>query len=268
MTVALACEVFGSGPPMVVLHGLFGSARNWQSMARRLADDYRVFTVDLRNHGASPWAPTMTYAEMADDLEMFCASREAAPAVLLGHSAGGKVAMTFALRHPELVEALIVVDIAPVTYAHSFAAELAAMQAVDFATVRRRAEVEAALAEHLDDRSLCRFLAQNVRSRGGRLAWKPNLDAIGAAMADLVGFPDEADIVGFPDRANRAYPGRVLFISGARSNYIDRPHHDAIFAHFPQAEFAVVADAGHRVHVDQPDAFLARVTGFLDSAYA
>ena len=259
MTVALACDVFGSGPPMVVLHGLFGSARNWQSMARRLADDYRVFTVDLRNHGASPWAPTMTYAEMADDLEMFCASREAAPAVLLGHSAGGKVAMTFALRHPELVEALIVVDIAPVAYDHSFAAELAAMQAVDFAKVRRRAEVEAALAEHLDDRSLCRFLAQNVRSRGDGLAWKPNLDAIAAAMADLLGFPDQTD---------RTYPGRVLFMSGDRSDYIDRPHHDAIFAHFPQAEFAMVPDAGHRVHVDQPEAFLDRVTGFLDSAYA
>ncbi len=259
MTVALACEVFAAGPPMVVLHGLFGSARNWQSIARRLADDYRVFTVDLRNHGASPWAPTMTYAEMADDLEMFCAAREAAPAVLLGHSAGGKVAMTFALRHPELVEALIVVDIAPVAYAHDFRAELAAMRAVDFTRVRRRAEVEAALAAHLEDRTLCRFLAQNVRSRGDRLAWKPNLDAIGSAMADLTDFPDQTD---------RSYPGRVLFISGEHSDYIDRPHHEAIFAHFPQAEFAVVADAGHRVHVDQPEAFLARVTDFLDSAYA
>lgn len=259
MTVALACEVFGTGAPMVVLHGLFGSARNWQAIARRLADDWRVFTVDLRNHGASPWAPTMTYPQMADDLEMFCSAREAAPAVMIGHSAGGKVAMTFALRHPELVEALVVVDIAPVAYDHSFAAEVAAMRAVDIARLRRRAEVEQALAERLDDRALCRFLVQNVRSDGDRLAWKPNLAAIDAAMADLVGFPDQT---------HREYPGRVLFVSGERSDYIDRPHHDAIFAHFPQAEFAVIPNAGHRVHVDQPDAFLDRVTGFLDAAYA
>ena len=259
MTVALACEVFGSGQPMVVLHGLFGSARNWQGMARRLADDHRVFTVDLRNHGASPWAPTMTYPEMADDLEMFCAAREAAPAVMIGHSAGGKVAMTFALRHPDLVEALIVIDIAPVAYDHSFAGEVEAMRSLDLSAMRRRAEVEAALADRLGDKGLAKFLTQNVRTEGDHLAWKPNLEAIGAAMADLVDFPEQTD---------REYPGRVLFISGERSDYIDRPHHDAIFAHFPQAEFAVIPEAGHRVHVEQPEAFLARVIGFLESGYA
>lgn len=259
MTVALACDVVGAGPPMVVLHGLFGSARNWQTMARLLADDYRVFTVDLRNHGRSPWAPTMTYPEMADDLETFCTGREAAPAVMIGHSAGGKVAMTLALRHPHLVEALVVVDIAPVRYTHSFAAEVAAMRAVDLSRLQRRAQVEAALGEHLDDKALCRFLAQNVRRGENGLQWRLNLDAIGAAMADLVDFPDQSD---------HSYPGRVLFVRGARSDYIGREHQDAIFTLFPQAEFAVIEDAGHRVHVDQPAAFLQCVRDFLDSSYA
>lgn len=259
MTVALACDVVDLGPPMVVLHGLFGSSRNWQTMARHLADEYRVFTVDLRNHGRSPWAPTMTYAQMADDLEAFCAGHEAAPAVMIGHSAGGKVAMTLALRHPHMVEALVVVDIAPVRYTHTFTAEVEAMRAVDLSRLQRRAQVEEALAERLDDKALCRFLAQNINSDKGGLSWRLNLDAIDAAMADLVDFPDQTD---------REYPGRVLFVSGERSDYIDRPHHDAIFAHFPQAEFAVIKDAGHRVHVDQPAAFLKCVRDFLDSSYA
>lgn len=258
MTVPLACQVTGDGPPLVILHGLFGAARNWHSIAHRLAEDYRVFAVDLRNHGHSPWTPTMTLPEMADDLEAFGAARELPPAVIIGHSVGGKVAMTFALRHPARVEALVVVDIAPAAYDHSYLPEVRAMQGLDLETVDRRSAAETALAGTIPDAETRRFLVQNLEPSGSGLAWRINLEAIGAAMTDLTGFPDPG---------NRDYDGRVLFVRGDRSDYIAAEHQNAIFRLFPQAEFAVVPDAGHRVHVDRPEAFLNAVTGFLDAAW-
>src|SRR5512147_2990988 len=116
MPLSLAYREYGKGPPMVILHGLFGSAQNWHSMAERLAENYRVFACDLRNHGSSPWADGMTFPEMADDLEALIGEKGLAPAIVLGHSVGGKTAMLVALKHPDLIDALIVVDIAPVEY--------------------------------------------------------------------------------------------------------------------------------------------------------
>ncbi len=260
MSVDLAWHAYGNGPPLVILHGLFGAGRNWRSIADRLAHRWRVYTVDLRNHGSSPWAPTMSFAEMADDLAAFFFARQLYSAALIGHSLGGKTAMLFALHHPALIDDLIVVDIAPAAYDHSYRSQVAAMQAVDLARVRRRRDVEAMLAAAVDEPAMRTFLVQNLKhSADGGFAWRVNLEAIGESLPDLMGWPDVGD---------REFPNRALFVSGEHSGYIGRQHQAAIFAHFPQAEFAVIRDAGHRVHADQPTAFVDAVTRFLDSATA
>jgi pimeloyl-ACP methyl ester carboxylesterase len=244
---------------LIVVHGLFGSARNWHSIASRISDRFRVFTVDLRNHGESAWAPTMSFADMADDLARFIEERGLPQVTIIGHSLGGKTAMLTALRNPAMVEALVVVDIAPVRYRHNFLAEVEAMRGLDLSKLGRRAEAEAALTDSLADPALRKFLVQNLATGPHGLVWKLNLQAIERCMPELTDFPYVADW---------EYEGRALFISGDRSDYITRDHDRQIFALFPQAEFAVIEDAGHRVHFDQPDAFVERVIDFLEGAQA
>jgi pimeloyl-ACP methyl ester carboxylesterase len=259
MPLSLAYREYGKGPAMVIMHGLFGSAQNWDSMAERLAESYRVFACDLRNHGASPWADSMTFPEMADDLEALIDEKGLAPAIVLGHSVGGKTAMLVALKHPDLIDALIVVDIAPVTYEEPFLDYVRAMQKAAPHGARRRADIDAALAGAIPDPATRLFLLQNLVEQNGRLEWRLNLEAIAANMDNLLGFPDVSAL---------EYQGRALFVSGARSDYIGRKHHGQIYELFPQAEFAVIADSGHYPHVEQPEVFLKRITAFLESAYA
>ena len=258
-SVPLAFRDYGKGPPMVVLHGLFGSARNWHTIAMRLAVRFRVFTVDLRNHGESPWTPTMSFADMADDLAAFIADHDLTDAVVVGHSLGGKAAMLFALRDANLVEQLVVIDIAPVRYRHDYRDYVDAMQALDLHRIHRRSEADAALAAAIADAPLRRFLVQNLATGPKGLVWKINLQAIHRSMAELLDFPYVADW---------EFAGRTLFVSGEQSDYIQPQHQGRIFALFPQAEFAVIKDAGHRVHVDQPERFVDRLLEFLESAQA
>jgi esterase len=259
VSLSLAYREYGTGPPMVILHGLFGSAQNWHSTAERLAANYRAFACDLRNHGASPWAASMSFPEMADDLQALVEEKGLAPAVVLGHSVGGKTAMLTALKHPDLLDALIVVDIAPVAYEEPFTDYIRAMQAIDLARVGRKSEVDQALADVVPDTATRLFLLQNLEERDGGFAWRLNLEAIAANMPALLDFPDVSAL---------EYQGRALFVSGARSDYIGRIYHNQIYELFPQAEFALIEGAGHYPHVEQPEAFLARVTDFLESAYA
>ena len=162
MPLSLAYREYGKGPPMVILHGLFGSAQNWHSMAERLAENYRVFACDLRNHGSSPWADSMTFPEMADDLEALIGGKGLAPAIVLGHSVGGKTAMLVALKHPDLIDALVVVDIAPVEYDEPFLDYIRAMREAEPAGARRRADIDVELAAAVPDDAPTRmFLLQN-----------------------------------------------------------------------------------------------------------
>ncbi|MBK8176906.1 MAG: alpha/beta fold hydrolase [Rhodospirillales bacterium] len=259
MALKLATREYGDGPPLIILHGLFGSAQNWHSMAERLAATYHVVTCDLRNHGASPWSEQMTFPEMADDLETLIEARGLSPASVLGHSVGGKTAMLTALKHSDLVERLIVVDIAPVDYEAPFLAYVRAMQAVDLAAATRRSAIDEQLAEVVPDAATRLFLLQNLIERDGRADWRINLAAIAANMDRLLGFPDVAQF---------GYDGRALFLSGAESDYIAPRYYGRIFELFPQAEFARIDDAGHYPHVEQPERFLASVVDFLESAYA
>jgi esterase len=256
MRLDLSFSETGAGPPMVILHGLFGSGRNWASLARQLGERRRVFTLDLRNHGDSPWADTMSYLEMAEDVAAFLARHGLEGATVLGHSMGGKTAMVLALEEGDLVGRLIVVDIAPIAYGHSHLPLIEAMQAVDLEAASRRAEVDKALEDAVPEAGLRAFLLHNLVSEGGRLRWRLNLAALGDSMADLIGYPDDLD--------GRRYDGPALFLAGAESDYLQPEHSARIRALFPAAEIDRIAGAGHWVHAEQPQAFLVRLRAFLE----
>lgn len=254
MRLALVETGEATSPPLVILHGLLGSSRNWGSVAKALGESWRVVALDLPNHGASPWSETMDYPFMAREI---AASIEALgrKVVLLGHSMGGKAAMTLALTRPDLVERLIVVDIAPVTYTHTFSPFIRAMRAVKLSEMRSRADVSAALEPAVPDRAFRAFLLQNLESGVEGYRWRPNLAVLVAHMDDILGFP------AFPPGC--VYSGPTLFLSGGRSDYLRPSHHETIAALFPAACYAEIAAAGHWVHADAPEAFLAALGNFL-----
>ncbi len=259
MALTLAYTEHGTGgAPLVLLHGLFGSARNWQAIAKRLAPAYHVYALDLRNHGDSPWSQQMSYADMAADVQRFIVDQRLDRPAVLGHSMGGKAAMVLALERPALVRALIVVDIAPVAYPHSFLPYLQAMQAVGLASVERREQADAALAQRVPDAGVRQLLLQNLRYREGRYAWRLNLGALAANMPELLGFPNGV--------GTAIYDGPTLFIHGGRSTYVRSEHRQYIERLFPIAQLRELADAGHWLHVDQPQAFTEAVRAFLDGA--
>jgi len=233
--------------PLLIAHGLFGSARNWGVIARRLAESRPVIAVDMRNHGSSPWFATHTYADMAADLAQVLVAD--GPADVLGHSMGGKAAMVLALSRPDLVRRLIVADIAPVGYGHSQMPQIAAMRRVDLARVTSRAEAAAMLRAESPD--IAAFLLQSLDLDAR--AWRLNLDVIEAAMPGIIGFPP----------VSGQFTGPALFVSGAQSSYLRPAHHGIIAALFPQAQFQVIPDTGHWLHAEKPREFVAAVQGFL-----
>ncbi|MCH8953689.1 MAG: alpha/beta fold hydrolase, partial [Proteobacteria bacterium] len=242
-------------PPLLIAHGLFGSARNFNTLGRRLATTRRVVMVDMRNHGAAPWNPDNSYPALAGDLaeavERLCDGR----AVVLGHSMGGKAAMTLALTRPELLAGLIVADIAPVPHNHSHLNYIEAMQAVDLAQVTRRSEAGAMLAGAVPEPMLRGFLLQNLNVEGGRASWRLNLAALEANMAPLLDFPT--------DLPEAAYEGPAFFLHGGASPYVAPETHPRIRALFPDAEIEALPGAGHWLHAEQPEAFLGKVEGWL-----
>jgi esterase len=256
MIVPLAAVESGAGSPLAILHGLFGSGRNWASIAQRLAERHRVIAIDLRNHGASPWAETMDYREMADDVRSTLRGRGHDRFSLLGHSMGGKVAMVSALEDGAAIERLIVVDIAPVEYAVRHLGYVQAMRELDLAAIRRRSDADAALAPAIPDAAERAFLLQNLVLEDGRARWRLNLEAIEREMPRLVDFPTMPP--------GRAYQGPALFIAGSLSDYLRPEFEPTIRGLFPNAEIANIDNAGHWVHAEQPTAFLAVVEGFLD----
>jgi esterase len=256
MSLELAYMDYGeSGPPVLILHGLLGSARNWSSFARQIGATRRVFALDLRNHGASPWADRMTYDEMAEDVRAFMARQGLAAASVIGHSMGGKVAMRLALTHGEQVLRLVVVDVAPVAYRRSFNAYIEAMRGLDLSRISRRAEADPLLAEQIDDPGVRGFLLQNLVSAEAGLAWRVPLQALADNMPELVGFPEPCE--------GEQYDGPALFVTGGRSDYVRPEHHAKIRRLFPHAQFATIPEAGHWVHAEAPEKFLEVVGGFL-----
>lgn len=233
-------------PPLLIAHGLFGSARNWGVIARRLSEGRQVSAVDMRNHGESFHDSDQSYFAMAADL----AAVLTGPSDILGHSMGGKAAMVLALTRPDLVRRLIVADIAPVGYRHTLLDKIAAMQRVDPGRVTTRSE--AGVLMDLKDDPLTAFLLQSLDLAGRR--WRLNLDALAANMAGITGFPDVPAVFDRP----------TLFLTGGRSDYVLPEHHPGILTLFPHARFARIPDAGHWLHAEKPQEFVAAVAAFLE----
>ena len=269
----LASRTVGeAGPRVVFVHGLFGQGKNWTTAAKGLADGHRVTLLDLPNHGHSPWTERVDYLDMAqmvaDELESF-----GEPVTLVGHSMGGKVAMQLALRRPELLRALVVVDIAPVEYpltggrtddddeeASPFGAYIAAMRAVDLGALETRADADRALREAVPSRMVRSFLLQSLVREGlgsdGGWRWRLNLETLERDLGELRGFPDP------PPGAT--FDGPVLWIAGANSHYVLPEDRERMNALFPATRLVKVKNAGHWVHSEQPEVFLETLRRFLD----
>ncbi len=251
MSLQLAFDDIGSGPPLLLLHGLYGSSGNWRRIAKALSDTHRVISVDLRNHGASPWAPTMSYDEMAADVAALIDRLALRGPAVLGHSMGGKVAMTLALTDAERVGRLIVVDIAPVSYGDRFSSYTAAMRGIDALQATTRDAIRRTLLQTIPDERVVGFLMTNLVRHDERYDWRINLAALATAMPDIGAFPD--------DLLALHYDGPVTVIDGERSTYVSPGDEERFVALFPRARFETIADAGHWLHADQPDAFIAAV---------
>lgn len=236
-------------PPVVIVHGLYGSRKNWTTIAKGLADGgVRVFTLDMRNHGDSPWDDSMDYRDMASDIRAFMAAQGVlGEAVVVGHSMGGKAAMTLALMEPAAVRRLVSVDMPPAKLSAQTVAYAKIMMDVDLAACSRRGDVDKALAEKVPEQMVRLFLLQSLESSGAGFRWKLNLPAI------LDQWPQIAD---FPV-TDRAYEGPALFLSGADSEYVRPEHEPEIRRLFPAARLETIAKAGHWVHAEQPQAVTA-----------
>lgn len=245
-------EKFDQGPALLIAHGLYGSARNWGVIAKRLSDARRVIVVDMRNHGDSPRFETHSYPEMGADLAEVI-DHIGGPLDVLGHSMGGKAAMALALAHPTKLRSLIIADIAPVAYSHTQIHFIKAMQAVDLTNVTRRAQVSEQLAELGVEPALQSFFTQSLDI--GEKRWKLNFDALIADMDKILSFPQ---LVG-------SFDGPSLFLSGANSDYVLPEHRRTIKSLFPAARFAKIPQAGHWLHAERPRAFETAVRVFLDS---
>ena len=248
-------DLGGAGkPPLVILHGLLGSSRNWQTAGRDLTDRYHVAALDLRNHGSSPHADEMTYEAMVGDVMAWMDAQGLAQVTLLGHSMGGKVAMLLACRHPQRVTRLIVVDIAPKDYFWAgHRAEFAAMNELDLAGLQSRAEAELRFEARVTDWAMRKFIATNLERMtegAGGWRWTINLPVVTAALPDL-----ERNSIADADR----FTGETLFIVGGQSRYVGAADHAEIIAHFPLARIEIIAESGHNPHMDSRVVFVALI---------
>jgi esterase len=249
MSVDLHFECVGAGRAVVVLHGLFGAGRNWLTVARRMAPDYAFYLVDLRNHGRSPHNATMTYLDMAADVRALIEKLELDDVVLVGHSMGGKVAMTLALNDPRAIARLINIDIAPVSYPDRFVEMIIAMRALDLSTIRRRGDADALLADAIPELPVRQFILQNLMFDSGAARWRANLAALQDQMTDILG--------PLPIAEDAHFGGDTWFIRGELSDRITAVQMPLIERLFGNHRIETVAGGGHWPHAEAPAAFMA-----------
>lgn len=247
-------KTYGQGYPIIILHGLFGTLDNWQSVAKKLATEYLIYTVDQRNHGRSPHAPNMSYKIMAEDLKEFMEQQWIHKAVILGHSMGGKTAMQFALDFPDMVEKLIVVDISPLSNKSGHDLIFEALLSLDLKKINNRKEADDFLALKIPEFEVRQFLLKNLtRNKSGEYYWKMNLPAITEHYDEILAEVDAID----------PFDGKTLFVKGGKSNYLRKEELSAYKKFFPEAQLQLIENAGHWVHADQPDLLIESVQNFL-----
>jgi len=246
-------DLGGAGnPPLLLLHGLLGSSRNWLTTGRDLCARWHVLALDARNHGRSPHDPVMTYEAMAADITAWLDQRGLARASLMGHSMGGKTAMLLACRQPARVERLIVVDIAPRNYAWAaHRHEFAAMNELDLGSLNSRTEAELRFEGRVPNLGMRKFLTTNLeRDDAGAWRWIVDLPVLTQALPVL-----EQDSLKPDDR----YDGPSLFVAGGRSAYVEPADHALIRTHFPGTTLEVIAEAGHNPHMETREKFVELV---------
>lgn len=246
-----------SGPRLVFCHGLFGQGKNWTQIAKAFAGDHRVTLVDMPHHGRSGWSDDFAYVDVADEVAGLLDEDD--PVTLVGHSMGGKAAMVLALRHPQLVSRLCVVDVSPVAYAHGseFRGYIDAMQAMDLGTLGSRAEADELLTPAVRSTTVRSFLLQNLRREDEGWRWQPNLEVLGRDLEDVAGWPSGALADAAP------YDGPVLWIAGAESPYVSDEYAPEMERLFPRVRRVTIKGAGHWVHSEQPEVFVEVLRRFV-----
>lgn len=243
----------GEGKPLVILHGLFGSADNWFSIARELDKEFTMYLVDQRNHGDSPHSSAWNYDLMVEDLKELLNDEGLEKAFLMGHSMGGKTVMNFALKYPERVEKLIVADIAPRYYPVHHESILEGLNSLDLKAINSRKEADDALAKYISEPGIRQFLLKSLGRDAEGFAWKINLPVITRNI----------EIVGEALPEGESYEGPTLFLAGANSHYIQQKDLPEILEFFPNYELEFVQKAGHWLHAEQPHAVVEEIRRFL-----
>ena len=246
-------RTYGTGEPLIILHGVFGSADNWQTLGKEFSADYKVYLVDQRNHGGSPHSDDFGYGVMADDILELMLSENIDRAHFLGHSMGGKTAMTFASYYPEKVNKLIVVDIAPKHYPPHHESIFRAFRSLKLDLIKSRQQADEEMAYRVSNPGVRQFLLKNLTREGDQFIWKLNLDVI----------EQNAHKIGEALHEEDWFNGHVLFLAGDNSDYILPEDEEGIRSHFPNAVIKTVPGAGHWVHAEQPRTLSRLVIDFL-----
>jgi pimeloyl-ACP methyl ester carboxylesterase len=248
----LHVQEYGEGSPLLILHGLFGASDNWHSLAQRFGAFFHVYSLDLRNHGKSPWSEDNSYAAMSEDVHAFILSRDLKKVIVLGHSMGGKVAMHVAQQYPELLSKIVIADMGIKAYPMHHQHILAGIHALPLAELSSRSEAEALLKTHVENAGIRQFLLKNLYwKEKGKLAWRMNVEVLEKEMPKILS----------------ALPLQecwtpALFLRGELSNYILPEDFDSIETLFPDASIETITNAGHWLHAEQPDLFFDAVMRF------
>jgi pimeloyl-ACP methyl ester carboxylesterase len=251
-------DLGGEGrPPLIILHGMLGSSRNWLSVGADLTADFHVCALDLRDHGESFHAPSTDYGRMMHDVIAWMDDREIEKSHVLGHSMGGKIGMLFACRHAERLDRLVVVDIAPKAYKGTHEKTFHALNGLNLGTLKSRGEPERLLADEIPDLGMRRFLLTNLRRNdsANQWEWSVNLAGLTASMPAL-----EAGFLAGDDR----HEDEVLFVLGGKSRYFVPRDKMLVEPHFPKARFETIAESGHNPHFEAREYFVKNVKQFLD----
>lgn len=244
----------GEGQPLIILHGVFGSSDNWQTLGKIFAETFEVYLVDLRNHGNSPHSDEFSYQHMMEDVIQLMDDEELEKAHVLGHSMGGKVAMHLATNFPDRLLKLIVVDIAPKYYPPHHQQIFDGFHSVDLASLQSRKDADDQMAKVISNMGVRLFILKNLhRDKEGIFSWKLNVEAIERAIEEVGGSIEEGV----------SFDGETLFIAGGKSDYISEGDYSLIMSFFPEAQIETVQGAGHWVHAEKPEELSKLVLGFL-----
>ncbi|MGB0649702.1 MAG: alpha/beta fold hydrolase [Rhodothermales bacterium] len=247
-------QSYGEGPPLLIIHGLFGASGNWVTLARNVyAKHFRTVTLDLRNHGRSPHAPEFSYDVMSQDVLMLMEEEGMEHAHIIGHSMGGKLAMHLALEHPEAVDRLVVADIGPQDYPARHGTLFDAMEALHPEHYSSREEIDVVLSRDIPASAVRQFLMKNLQRNGDAFAWGINLPAIRQGYGEIIG----------PIESWETFDGETLFVRGGNSDYLVESDMTRIRALFPFADMATIEGVGHWLHAEAPKEFAELTLNFL-----